>query len=66
VKRLGLALNEDDRKEIEGIMDRVKAEKQDELVRKTLAEYYIGEYFTIMRPESCQRWRQTGQNRTRS
>jgi hypothetical protein len=51
VKRLGIVLNEDDRIEIEGICDRAKAEKKDELVRDTFIEYYIGEYFTIMRPE---------------
>lgn len=51
VKRLGIELSEDDRNEIEAIRDRAKAQKEDELVRDTFIEYYIGEYFTIMHPE---------------
>jgi hypothetical protein len=51
VQRLGIELSEDDKKEIEAIFDRGKSEKEDELVRNTFIEYYIGEYFTIMRPE---------------
>jgi hypothetical protein len=51
VQKLGIELNEDDRNEIEAIRDRAKNEKKDDLVRDTLIEYYIGEYFTIMRPE---------------
>ena len=51
VQRLGIELSEDDRIEIEGIRDRAKAEKEDEIVRDTFIEYYIGEYFTVMRPE---------------
>lgn len=51
VKRLGLELNEEDQREIEAISDRAKAQKKDEIVTKTLMEYYIGEYFTGMRPE---------------
>jgi len=51
VKRLGLELNEDDKKELEALSDRAKTEKKDELVTKTKMEYYIGEYFTIMRPD---------------
>lgn len=51
VKRLGIELSEEDKAEIEAIFDRARAQKEDELVRKTFIEYYIGEYFTIMRPE---------------
>jgi hypothetical protein len=51
VQRLGIELSEDDKKEIEAIFDRGKSGKEDELVRNTFIEYYIGEYFTIMRPE---------------
>ena len=51
VKRLGLELTEDDKNEIEVIYDRAKANDKDEIVRKTRIEYYIGEYFTIVRPE---------------
>ena len=51
VKRLGIELSEDDKKEIDAIVDRAKAQKKDKLVQDTLAEYYLGEYFTIMRPE---------------
>ena len=65
VKRLGIELSEDDRIEIEGIRDRAKAEKEDEIVRDTFIEYYIGEYFTIMRPEimSALEADKTAQNR---
>jgi hypothetical protein len=51
VHRLGIALSEEDKSEIEAIRDRVRAQKKDVIVRDTLIEYYIGEYFTIMRPE---------------
>jgi hypothetical protein len=51
IKKLGIGLNEEDKKEIDALFDRAKAEKMDELVTKTRMEYYIGEYFTIMRPE---------------
>ena len=51
VKRLGFELTEDDKNEIEVIYDRAKANDKDEIVRKTRIEYYIGEYFTIVRPE---------------
>jgi hypothetical protein len=51
VKRLGLELTEDDKHEIEAIQDRAKATDKDEIVRETRIEYYIGEYFTIVRPE---------------
>jgi hypothetical protein len=51
VKRLGIELSEDDKSEIEAIRDRARTQKEDPLVRDTLLEYYIGEYFTVMRPE---------------
>jgi hypothetical protein len=51
VKRLGIELSEEDNSEIEAIFDRGKAKDEDEIVRKTRIEYYIGEYLTIMRPE---------------
>ncbi len=51
VRRLGIELNDDDKREIEAIRDRAKANDKDEIVRKARVEYYIGEYFTIMRPE---------------
>ncbi len=51
VKRLGIELSEDDKKEIEAMKDRAKTQKKDKIVQDTLLEYYIGEYFTIMRPE---------------
>ena len=51
IQRLGIALTEEDKGEIEAIRDRTKAEKEDVLVRDTLIEYRIGEYFTIMRPD---------------
>ena len=51
IKRLGLELNDDDSAELEAIFDRAKAEKEDGPVRNTFIEYYIGEYFTIMRPD---------------
>jgi len=51
VKRLGIELSNEDKNEIDAIFDRAKAQKKDEMVQNTLVEYYIGEYFTIMRPE---------------
>lgn len=51
IKRLGLELSAEDASEIEAIFDRAKAEKKDELVTKTRREYYLGEYFTIIRPD---------------
>jgi hypothetical protein len=51
VQRLGIKLTEEDKSEIEASYDRARTQKEDELVRKTFVEYYIGEYFTIMRPE---------------
>jgi hypothetical protein len=51
VKRLGIELSDDDKQEIEAMYDRAKAQNEDKLVQDTLVEYYIGEYFTIIRPE---------------
>jgi len=51
VKRLGIELTDEDKQEIEAMRDRAKAEKKDKIVQDTLLEYYIGEYFTIMKPE---------------
>ena len=51
VKRLGIELNDDDKKEIEAMKARAKAEKKDRIVQETLLEYFIGEYLTVMRPE---------------
>ena len=51
IKRLGLELNDDDKAEIEMLFERAKLEKKDELVLKTMLEYYLGEYFTVVRPD---------------
>jgi hypothetical protein len=51
VKKLGIELSDDDKHEIEAMYDRAKAQNEDKLVQDTLVEYYIGEYFTIIRPE---------------
>jgi hypothetical protein len=51
IKRLGLELDEENKKDLEALFDRAKAEKGDELVTKTKIEYYIGEYLTEMRPD---------------
>jgi len=51
IKRLGIELTDEDKQEIEAMRDRAKAEKKDKIVQDTLLEYYIGEYFTIMKPE---------------
>ncbi|HVN96571.1 MAG TPA: hypothetical protein VMT62_09095 [Syntrophorhabdaceae bacterium] len=51
IKRLGIELSEDDMNEIEALKDRAGTLKKDELVRKTTLEYYLGEYFSVMRPD---------------
>lgn len=51
VKRLGLELNDEDKAEIDMLFERAKLEKKDEIVLKTMIEYYLGEYFTTIRPD---------------
>ncbi len=51
IKRLGLELNEDDKTAMEALFDRAKVEKKEELVLKTMLEFYLAEYFTTMRPD---------------
>ncbi|MBA4390737.1 MAG: hypothetical protein C0399_07350 [Syntrophus sp. (in: bacteria)] len=51
IKRLGLELNDDDKAEMEALFDRAKLEKKDEIVLRTMLEFYLAEYFTTMRPD---------------
>jgi hypothetical protein len=51
IKRLGLELNDDDKAEIDMLFDRAKLEKKDEIVLKTMLEYYLGEYISTVRPD---------------
>jgi hypothetical protein len=51
IKRLGLKLDENDEAEIELILEEVRREKKDDLVRAALSEVIIGEYLEERKPE---------------